>query len=66
MLCVVQDLSYPLSKLRPNHFSSFIYDRGTGGAASVPVGKPWLPGGGGRNIGRYVTTSDISAMPTEK
>lgn len=42
------------------------YAGGIGGAASVPVGVFWEPGGGGRNMGRYVTASDMSDMPTEK
>lgn len=42
------------------------YEGGTGAAASVPVAARWVPGGGGRNMGRYVTISDMSDMPTEK
>lgn len=41
------------------------YEGGTGGAASVPVAR-CVPGGGGRNMGRYVTIRDMSDMPTEK
>lgn len=42
------------------------YEGGTGAAASVPVAARCVPGGGGRNMGRYVTIRDMSDMPTEK
>lgn len=58
-----------MSPPRPSHPAVQLappYDGGAGAGASVPVAILWPPGGGGRNMGRYVTTSDMSAMPTEK